>query len=229
MKRALAFLVLAALFVLPAPATARVIGIYIAPRFLAGSQDTGEVSGPGYGIKQFSQTVAGGALAVGYNFAPRFDIPVRVEFEYALRGGSDSGSKAGANAGEIWRSQYTMQIMTGFLNVYYDIRTGTPFTPYVGAGLGGAGNSYTFKGSVLSTSTWRQVDYKLDDTTSALAWNLGAGLSWAFGEHFALDLGYRYIAAGYHEIKGTFSDGEKYKISLNPFIHEAYLGARITF
>jgi opacity protein-like surface antigen len=216
----------------PVPAAARVIGVYVAPRVLVGEQDTGELSKDWErdNISRFSRTVAGGALAVGYNFAARLRVPVRVELEVAARGAAGK-SKEGVDAsGMRWKSKYTMNLTTLFWNVYYDIYTGTPFTPYVGAGLGWAINSSQIDEDFSSSTVYGHA--RADSLTVALAGNLGAGVSWSFSERIAVDLGYRYIAAGHHEAKFTFDNiptTKEFTISSNPYIHEVHLGARITF
>ena len=101
MKRSIFCIVLMASLAIPALATAEVQGVYIAPRFLLGIQDTGLLSRNGVRdddgremFNQHSRAVFGGALAVGFNFAQKFNVPLRTEIEFALRSNS-SNSKDG--------------------------------------------------------------------------------------------------------------------------------------
>jgi opacity protein-like surface antigen len=64
------------------------------------------------------------------------------------------------------------------------------------------------------------------DTT--FAWNLGAGLSYAFTENVAADLGYRFIHTNHRELKANWGDGQT-KVGSSPYINEFYLGGRFTF
>ncbi|MDC9824025.1 outer membrane beta-barrel protein [Devosia sp. ZB163] len=65
-------------------------------------------------------------------------------------------------------------------NLWYDIDTGTAFTPYLGGGVG-----YGY--DVLSS------DFSSDESnTSGLLYQLGAGINYAVTEDVSLGLGYRY-------------------------------------
>ena len=220
MKRAILCFVLAACVALPALAAAEVNGVYIAPRFLVGIQDSGQFSRtrlPGDSFEQYSRAVFGGALAVGYNFAPKYNMPIRAEVEYALRSNS-SQSNDGGWGGTWWSAKHTLNISTLFFNAYFDISTGTPFTPYIGAGLGMA---FNYTGAQLEYPGYRAY---VDQYDTTFAWNVGAGLSYAFTENVAADLGYRFIGAGNREV-----DRWGMKLSSAPYINEFYLGGRFTF
>ena len=150
MKRILATLALVVALALPGLAQAEVNGVYFAPKFLMSIQDTGMMSRDlpgvtGSDIDSYSQFTLGGALAVGYDFYPQQQIPLRAEIEFALRGNSKTdwdvrtvdgpGSVKG-----LWNTS------TLFLNLYYDIQTDTPFVPYIGAGAGLAFNYVEYSG-----------------------------------------------------------------------------------
>ena len=229
MKRSILCFMLAAFFALPAVAAAEVHGVYIAPKFLLGIQDSGQISTSGNdGVKPFkqhSQAVFGGALAVGYNFAPKFGAPFRTEIEYALRSNSSKG-RDGRDGTLWWDSKQTMNISTLFVNAYFDIDTGTPFTPYLGGGLGMAFNHTSIK--MNGDDAGELTSYSKNQYDTTFAWNLGAGVSYAFTENVSADLGYRFIGAGHREIKKT-TDGDRFKVSSSPYINEFYLGARFTF
>jgi len=221
-------------FALPAPAAAEVHGVYIAPKFLLGIQDSGQLSrsgtritGPGINIEMFdqhSQAVFGGALAVGYNFAPKCNIPIRAEIEYALR--SNSGNSKDGNVLSLanWSTKHTLNISTLFLNAYFDINTGTAFTPYIGGGLGMAFNYTGVKFEVSTAAGVPLANFSKNRYDTTFAWNVGAGISYAFTENVSADLGYRFISTGYREV-----ELQGMKIGSSPYIHEFYLGARFTF
>ncbi|MDR0238927.1 MAG: outer membrane beta-barrel protein [Deltaproteobacteria bacterium] len=216
MKRVILCFVAAAALALPALASAEVSGVYLAPRFLVGIQDSGQFSRSGLpsdSFSQYSRAVFGGALALGYSFAPKFNMPVRAEVEYALRSNSND-----SRDGNGWSTKHTLNISTLFFNAYLDIPTGTPFTPFVGGGLGMSFN-YTGISGRVGTNHW-----DLDQRDTNFAWNVGAGLSYAFTENVAADLGYRFIGAGHREISSWGA-----KVSSSPYINEFYLGARIGF
>ena len=230
MKRGILCCVLAAFLALPALAAAEVQGVYVAPRFLLGIQDSGQLSGvPNNGgskaYKQYSQAVFGGALAAGFNFAPKFNVPIRTEVEFALRSNSSNKRSGSFGGPSWWESKQTTNLSTLFFNGYFDINTGTPFTPYLGGGLGMAFNYTELKGE-WNDGGFESVSKSRHDTT--FAWNAGAGVSYAFTENVAADLGYRFIGTGYRTVKLGSGD-ERMKVGSSPYINEFYLGARFTF
>ena len=229
MKRHVLCFALAAILVLPAFAAAEVQGVYIAPKFLLGIQESGQLSTKNLGdhdakpFKQHSQAVFGGALAVGYNFGPKFNVPIRTEFEYALRSNSWR-DRDGFIDGDRWSSKHSLNISTLFFNAYVDIPTGTPFTPYIGGGLG-LGFNYT--GMRVETGDGR---VSWDQYNATFAWNAGGGVAYAFTENVSADIGYRFTGASYREIARTPpGGGDKCKLGSSPYINEFYLGARFTF
>ena len=237
MKRIVVCFVFAAFFALPALAAAEVKGVYVAPKFLLGIQDSGQLSTSNMDadgakpFKQHSQAVFGGALAVGYNFAPKFNFPIRTEVEFALRSNA-SNSRDGMvvdDDGDLnrWKTKQITNLSTLFFNAYFDVNTGTPFTPYIGGGLGIAFNYSSLKMELSDGVDFATMSKSRHDTT--FAWNVGAGLAYAFTENVSADLGYRFIGTGYREFSGRDGDGDKWKLGSSPYIHEFYLGARFTF
>jgi opacity protein-like surface antigen len=103
--------------------------------------------------------------------------------------------------------RFTSVAATGALiNAYYDINFGSPFVPYVSAGLGGANVEVERK------------DRTADET--GLAYAFGAGAAYAFNNNFSLDLSYRYFAT---------EDLEFDYLDLSYASHQVLLGARFSF
>ena len=95
-------------------------------------------------------------------------------------------------------------------NAYFDYLTCTPWTPYVGAGIGSA-------------------YLKADDGNQAksvynLAWQVMAGLTYDINSHWTLDAGYRYADLG--RIRKNSGDRVA---KLTARDHEIMLGVRYTF
>ena len=95
-------------------------------------------------------------------------------------------------------------------NAYFDYLTCTPWTPYVGAGIGSA-------------------YLKADDGSNAksvynLAWQVMAGLTYDINSHWTLDAGYRYADLG--RIRKNSGDSVA---KLTARDHEIMLGVRYTF
>lgn len=95
-------------------------------------------------------------------------------------------------------------------NAYFDYLTCTPWTPYVGAGIGLA-------------------HLKADDGHNAksvnnLAWQVMAGIAYDITSNWTVDAGYRYADLG--RIRKNFGEGVT-KITARD--HEIMLGARYNF
>lgn len=171
-------------------------------------------------FKTPDQYVFGGAI--GYNWAASFNIPIRSELEYMYRGnmlkyGADNGT-----AGSEVSSKVT-SIQTLFANFFYDINTGTAFTPYVGAGVGLAWIDTKYSSTAASFANW-EGDKKT--TATNFAWNVGAGLGYSVTDNFILDLGYRYVSFGSSKAYGGAVYDQKFK---NLGAHEVLLGLRFEF
>ena len=210
MKRCFAVLALGCALALPGLAKAEGTGMYLAPKFLMSIQNnypTMEADSLSAG-ENYSQFTLGGALALGYDFNSQFGVPVRAEVEYALRGNSEKSW----NYGRGMDFKGAWNASTLFLNLYYDFRNSTAFTPYVGAGLGMAFNyaNYTFSSPGYHGN--------FDEHSTNFAWNVGAGVAYDITDSLAVDL-------GYYEV--DLPDGAKLKNQ--PCNHEFMLGLRYTF
>jgi OmpA-OmpF porin, OOP family len=117
-----------------------------------------------------------GLGALGYQFGNGF----RVEGEVAYRASGISGASNGGASGEANAASL-------MANGFYDLNTGTKFTPYVGAGLGGA--LVTFDNVSIPGSSNR-----IDDSDIALAYQAMAGVGYQLDRNLKLDVGYRYFA-----------------------------------
>lgn len=95
---------------------------------------------------------------VGYRFSDNMRADVRLDYagEYEVAPGAD------------------MSITTVLGNLYFDVPTGTAFTPYVGAGLGYG---------------WASIDNANDK--DGLAYGLMAGVGVDLSDNLTIDLGYR--------------------------------------
>ena len=214
---------LVAFFSMAGIASADMHGVYFTPKFLLGIQSTGDISNDGgFSPSNHSQAVFGGALAAGYNWAPKFGFPIRTELEFAMR--SSSSDSGNGNHGFVYTDHdWSMNSHTLFFNAYFDIETGTPFTPYIGGGLGLAFNSAEIEVNTVAGNFRSSIDSSQYDTT--FAWNVGVGFAYAFNENVALDAGYRFIGLGHRE----YDFGPDAKVDHSPYINEFYTGLRFSF
>ena len=242
---------LALMLALSIPANAEVVGVYGGLKFIDSIQGTGAVSktvpsafGPDFGklgIGSYTQNTVGGGIFIGYDFYPKFQAPVRVEIEYAIRTNmSTDWSKSlhflagpGIDLSQNIKAEWNLQ--TIFANMYLDFHNSTAFTPYIGGGLGMGFINNSYKGEMTITvppSSLTMETFSKNKLNTVFAWNIGAGCSYAFTENFSLDLAYRFVGLGYNQVSDRVSaatGGEKIKIGTSPYAHEISLGARFTF
>lgn len=161
-------------------------GLYVEPKFLfdvVSADYFGRDGNNGEGVMRTTSGV-GGALSVGYDFKPSFDLPIRAELEYGIRTNAEFSYKD--------HEAKVNTPMNVFANFYYDIPVGVErLTPYIGGGLGVG---------------------ILNDNAN-FAWNLGGGVSFDVVENVKLSLGYRYVSLGRFEDNnshGLYSTHELY-------------------
>ena len=156
-------------------------------------------------------------LAVGYDFKPAHDIPLRAEFEYAWRGKKELDRDT--------TDSIKVGAQSFFLNGYFDIHNSSPVTPYIGAGLGLASVSSEFQ---YVSDDPGVPSFSISKTKTNFAWNVGVGAAWEITDSMALDLGYRYADLG--KVDGSGVD-EGIIISMDTKVttHEVLLGLRFTF
>lgn len=185
------------------------------------------------------------SFAVGYEFATRWQQPVRLELAW-LDGGSVSQSttmqttmnSSWTNLGAyvqslpttVQREQKT-RVSTLMMNGYYDYTTGTAFTPYISGGVGVAFLNNT---TALSQSG-AGLSFSSDDFSNKntrLAWSLGFGVAWAVTPALSADLGYQFTNAGDVRTEGTASNGitsATWESHTHLQLHTVLAGIRYTF
>ena len=214
-KRFAIALVLTCALVAPAKA-AEVNGFYFSAKLMDSIQNvwgSGDMSG------NHSQNTMGGAFALGYDFYPQGKVPLRAELEYAIRSNvywSDGGDLGGGQWGDL-KGQWGLQTL--LVNAYFDFHNSTAFTPYLGGGLGMGFINTRYEIDVPGT-----FNATKSKSNTVFAWNLGAGVAYAFNENISADLGYRYLGLGENDVKW-----QGVKLNSTHAGHEFSLGLRVTF
>jgi len=125
---------------------------------------------------------AGGGI--GYRFLP--SLRADATLDYLSLGSAQLGA---------W--QFDASSTVAQANLYWDIATIAGFTPYVGAGAGFAITTLDAPAALgPSGNDWR------------FAWSASAGVSYAFGPDFSLDLSYRYLDMGAPAWPGGLAMGD---------------------
>ena len=176
-----------------------------------------EITDEGWGVK----------LAYGLSTPVKYG-KLRGEVEF---GWNDDTDDSGVSAFKVKTPvdlKYNVEtsVYSVMFNLYYDIDTGTKFTPYVGGGIGYA--------HVKSKTSLPEIGISKNSSDNNLAWQIGAGVSYALNDNISFDAGYRYT--DYGNVK------DSYTMNVPPFVgsfdasskasvtsHEVMLGVRYTF
>lgn len=217
MKKVVMSLALSAMLVFPMVSGVHAAGMYITPKFIDALQNTGSVGGSD-GLSSQTWNSVGAGIAVGLNLREFTEVgaPIRVELEYASRGKLKSEWNGSIGARNQVKAAW--QVQTFMLNGYWDIDTGSAFTPYLGAGLGA---SYIYENM---TSGMGGVRHSTEDYNWGFAWNVGAGVAYAFTDNVALDVGYRFAGYGESTIKNYGGNVHNYMTA-----NEFSAGVRLSF
>ena len=155
----------------------------------------------------------GGSVAAGLSFQyPKGKI--RTELEYNKKADLEDSFTE-------WGDKATMKIQSLMLNTYYDIDTGTKFTPYIGGGIG-------YAQIKIHDAYWNEC-YGEDIKGTNFSWQLGAGVSYLATDNISFDIGYRYINFGDVSETQNYDINSFEKNEYNITAKEFYLGLRYQF
>jgi opacity protein-like surface antigen len=142
-----------------------------------------------------------GGVGVGYVWGSRFRTDFTVDI-HSIMQAKFVGTNAADTLSVDDKTKWMATIL--LLNAYYDFRTGTPFTPYLGGGLGFSVNQLTrnsnstFAGPPVTTTS---ADGRSTDIQFAAA--AMAGVTYEFNSFVALDVNYRFLHIGGSEVGPT--------------------------
>ena len=151
--------------------------------YALGTTLSGSITTPAAGT--LSIPLGGGyniGATVGAEFLP--NLRGEVEFSYSSH---PTGSTATATiSGTTTSIGVSGSVGTAYLlgNIWYDVDTGSAFTPYVGAGLGLA--------DIMPNVTFAAPgSFSYQTSSLSLAGQFGAGVKFKVADNVSLDLGYR--------------------------------------
>jgi opacity protein-like surface antigen len=137
-----------------------------------------------------------GGVGVGYIWAPYFRTDLTVDI-HSIMNTEISGTTADLSVTDKTKFMSTILLA----NAYYDIRTGTPWTPYLGGGVGFAVNQLTRNLDFTDTTTPANSISAGNRTTDVqFAAAAMVGVSYDFSSFFAIDVNYRYLHIGGSEV-----------------------------
>jgi opacity protein-like surface antigen len=152
--------------------------------------------GPARWSNSFEPSFTGG-VGVGYIWGPHFRTDLTVDV-HSIMNTEQSASGTLIVLGdpaEVTATDKTKFMSTILLaNAYYDFRTGTPWTPYLGAGVGFAVNQVTRNFTLTVDDSSATIGNRTTDVQFAAA--AMAGVSYDFSSFFAIDVNYRFLHIG---------------------------------
>jgi opacity protein-like surface antigen len=154
------------------------------------------VFGGGQWSQSFEPSFTGGA-GVGYVWSPNWRTDFTVDVHSIMHTEETAAAFNGPSL-MVGEDKTKMMSTILLLNGYYDFRTGTPWTPYLGAGLGFAVNQLTQSATLNSDGAANTWSSRSTNTTFAAA--AMAGVSYDFSSFFAIDVNYRYLHMGGSEV-----------------------------
>jgi opacity protein-like surface antigen len=163
--------------------------------------------------------VGGVAIGTQFNvgsFAPRAEV----EFGY-MRTGVDTHQIDGFTVPD-YDSFGHENVFYGLVNGYLDFGSG-PLKPYIGAGVGFGHVEFDNYGVGSGGGNITA----LDDSGTGFAWQVGAGLSYAWDAHSTIELGYRYFSV--ENVGVTANDLLGSQSDVDVRAHQVMLGFRYAF
>lgn len=162
-------------------------------------------------------------IAGGYDFGP-----ARMEAELSYKHADMEGIKniSGDDTATYRNPDGSLGAFSFMCNLFFDIPTNSPVTPYVGGGVGFSTVyiSDTHATSMSgSTPTKAHLYDESDDTV--LAYQFGAGVEVALNRKLSLDLAYRYFGTD----SATFDFDTVSDTGIKFRSHNATIGLRVKF
>lgn len=163
------------------------------------------IFGPVKRSSSFEPSFTGG-VGVGYVWGPHVRTDLTVDI-HSIMHSEISGEVFGGLGAvpPVYASDEIKYMSTiVLLNAYYDFRTGTPWTPYLGGGLGFTVNQLTR--NLSYTNAPLAVAYSSGDRSTDVQFAAAAmaGVSYDISTFVAVDVNYRFLYIGGSE--ASFSD-----------------------
>ena len=175
--------------------------------------------------KSFEPGFTGG-VGVGYVWGPHIRTDLTVDIHSIMNANYNGTTVAGGQSLTIQDKTKFMSTIL-LMNGYYDIRTGTPFTPYIGGGVGFAVNQLTQEAAQDNNTAGTNIAASGRTTHIAFAGAAMVGLNYDINTFVSLDVGYRYLYIGGSDVDINFN-GANSKIEVGG-INEHQIRAGLRF
>ena len=143
-----------------------------------------------------------GGVGVGYVWGPHFRTDLTVDVHSIMNTEQSASGIVDFVSTDVFvaaadKTKFMSTILLA--NAYYDFRTGTPWTPYLGAGVGFAVNQVT-RNLTVTANDVAVVSAGNRTTDVQFAAAAMAGVSYDFSSFFAIDVNYRFLHIGGSEV-----------------------------
>ena len=132
-----------------------------------------------------------------------------------------------AGRGDNEDADDTLTVIGGMANAWYDLDTGTAWTPYIGIGVGGT------LLSVQLASGQDEEDQYFDGSNLGFAYQAGVGVAFEVLSGFSLTAGYQFFGTLETEVTDdnatTDTDDDDHTVSPTLMAHGIQLGMRFLF
>ena len=173
-----------------------------------------------------------GALGLGYAFNNKLRIEARIGGHRSKFNDRKIGT--GERAGEEYILNGDVKSTTLTVEGFYDIPTGSAFSPYLKAGIGASRNTYSARLGGAGVAAFDEFDGVVDgfydayadQTSTEFSWNVGVGASYKLSNSVNLFGEYQYASFGNADTgQDSFTDGFK----IDSEAHEVMIGIRVGF
>ncbi|MDR3290196.1 MAG: outer membrane beta-barrel protein [Rickettsiales bacterium] len=192
-------------------------------------RSVGVVCDDGCGGKDFNEQVLGNRLALGVSTSIekiKGDIRFELEYGYNAKAKKVVQHVNPNYVAQGWTNDIEVQITSYLFNLYYDYKTGTSFSPYLGVGLGVSNIDVRTKAS----GNTNPLDFDQTEENNVFTYNVGAGVNYAINDNVLIDVSYRYTKLNTLKVfaeEYDFSSVQEQKADLSS--HEISVGAKYQF
>lgn len=166
-------------------------GYYLGLRIIGSYAEVQDSAATGFGgdlsVNNETDLTAGSGVVVGYRWK---SLPVRTELEVAYRFRFDHDLRDDGPPPVGYEDN--LATLSGLVNVAYEYRNASDFTPYIGGSIGWAQNHTVVDRDNLATG----VEEEFENRKHNFAWGAMLGVTWRFARKWDADLGYRFINLG---------------------------------
>lgn len=166
-------------------------GYYLGLRLIGSYAEVQDSAASGFGgsltVNNDTDLTAGSGVVLGYRWK---SLPIRSEIEIAYRFRFDHDLRD--NGPPSTGYENNLATLSGLVNVAYEYRNKSNFTPYIGTSIGWAQNHSVVDKDNLVTGSEEEFENRKHN----FAWGAMLGIAWRFAKDWDADLGYRFINLG---------------------------------